>query len=66
MSKTIDICRANEATQSHMKVFCEKSEVAVNKLIKTKLTKNPTVLSVIEVNAVEGTFGKMERSVNEF
>ncbi len=34
--KAVDICRANEVTQSHMKVLHEEAEVAVNKITRTK------------------------------
>lgn len=46
LSKAIDICRANEPTQSHMKALHEENEVAVNKLSKIKLTKKPNDSSV--------------------
>lgn len=46
LSKAIDICRANEATQSHMKALHEENEVAVNKLSKMKLTKKRNDSSV--------------------
>ncbi len=34
--KAVDICRANEVTQSHMKVLHEEAKVAVNKITRTK------------------------------
>ncbi len=38
LAKAVDICRANEVTQSHMKVLHEEAEVAVNKITRTKST----------------------------
>lgn len=36
LKKALDICRANEITQSHMKALQEESDIAVNKIDKTK------------------------------
>lgn len=41
LDKAVDICRANEATQSHMKALHEETEVSVNKLGRVKLTRTP-------------------------
>ena len=38
LNKAVDICRANKATQSHLKALHEENEVTVNKLSKMKLT----------------------------
>lgn len=38
LAKAVDICCANEITQSQMKVLHEETEVAVNKIMKTKST----------------------------
>ena len=39
LAKAVDICRANEATQSHMKALNEESDIAVNKVAKAKLQR---------------------------
>lgn len=39
LNKAVDICRANEATQSHMKVLNEEGDLAINKLAKAKLQR---------------------------
>lgn len=39
LTKAVDICRANEATQSHMKALNEESDIAVNKIAKAKLQR---------------------------
>ena len=36
LEKALDICRANESTQSHMKALQEESDIAVNKITKTR------------------------------
>ena len=35
-TKSVDICRASEVTQSHTKALHEEAGVAVNKIVKTK------------------------------
>ncbi|CAL9700809.1 unnamed protein product [Knipowitschia caucasica] len=39
LTRAVDICRANEATQSHMKVLNEENDIAVNKVTKSKLPR---------------------------
>lgn len=41
LTKAVDICRANEATQSHMKALNEESDIAVNKVAKAKQQRKP-------------------------
>lgn len=41
LTKAVDICRANEATQSHLKALTEESDIAVNKVAKAKLQRKP-------------------------
>lgn len=40
LSKAVDLCIANEATQSHLKALHEENEVAVNKLSKMERSVN--------------------------
>ncbi|KAI2666787.1 Retrovirus-related Pol polyprotein from transposon 17.6 [Labeo rohita] len=43
LAKAVDICRANEITQSHLKVLHEEAEVAVNKITKTKSARQVNI-----------------------
>lgn len=43
LAKAVDICRANEITQSHLKVLHDEAEVEVNKITKTKSARQVNI-----------------------